>query len=352
MTAAMCEPAARPWACPDGQLMLRADAPRQQWLEVRSLGIGASDASAVLGLSRWTSPYEVWAEKRGYLPPTPDNDAMELGRLLEPVIADRWSATSGIPVRKAGLMASRERPWQLASVDRLAACGGLVEIKTLSHRVAQEWDDGQTPDHAEAQSQHQMAVTGRSHVHVVGLQDGRTWLERVVVRDDALIADLTKVEDEFWHEHVLAGVEPPVDGSVSTTETLNARWPGQLGAEVDGGEELARLREQKLAADEAVAAAEGELALVKNQIRALLGDATEGLVGDLEVATWRRNGVFSESALARNYPELHEQLLVPVTSMRVDVERLKREHPDAYAASRARVLRVTKNPKTRKKEQD
>lgn len=328
----------RPWACPDARRLLRADAPRADWLAFRRTGIGSSDASAVLGLSKWSSPYAVWADKLGLSPETPDNDAMELGRLLEPLIADRWAERSGIPVVKAGLMVSRERAWQMASVDRIAGCGGLVEIKTLSHRVAHEWDDGQVPDHAEAQSQHQLAVTGRSHVHVVGLQDGRTWLERVVDRDDALIEDMTKVERHFWIEYVLPKVEPPIDGSQSTTEVLNARWEG-LGEEAELPREAVAMLEARRDLGAQIVAAKGRQDELDNRLRQLMGDHAVGLIPGVDKpVTYKRNGTFRGKAFAEDHPLLVEQLTVQRPAL--DVEALKRDYPQLYTKYRSRVLRV------------
>lgn len=324
--------------------MLRADAPRDEWLAQRKTGIGSSDASAVLGLSKWSSAYEVWAEKRGLIPPDPDNDYTELGRLLEPIVVGRWSEKAGIPIRKAGLMASRERPWQLASVDRLAACGGIVEAKTLSYRVADEWDDGQTPDHAEAQVQHQLAVTGRSHAHVVGLQDGRTWLERLVVRDDVLIPDLTAIEEQFWTGHVLTGVEPPIDGSSATTEALSARWAGLDELEVDLDQEALDLID--LRAEWTVKAKAALLVAdeYENRLRALMGEATVGwLPGDLDSRksiTWRRNGTFSTKRFTADHPELAARITHPLPAL--DVAALRAVRPELHATYRARVLRVPK----------
>lgn len=344
--------ATSPWSSPEARLILRADAPRDQWLAARRSGIGSSDASAVIGVNRYTSPYEVWAEKRGLLPPDTGSDATELGNLLEPIIVARWSEKSGVPIRKAGLMANRERPWQLASVDRLAACGGLVEAKSLSWRVAEEWEDGQTPDHAEAQSQHQMAVTGRGHVHVVGLQDGRTWLDRIVVRDDDLIADMTKLEAELW-QMVVDGIEPPIDGSAATTEALKNRWPG-AGGRVIGGARLAELLEWRRQDRAHLEDVEARLAEIDNHIRALFGDATEAFITepdddrDKPDATWRRNGQFSAKQFAQLYPALAAELTVPVTSLVLDVDRVKTDHPEAYTACRARVLRVAKPKKETK----
>lgn len=36
---------------------------RLQWLKERQKGIGGSDAAAVLGVSRWRSPFMVYMEK-------------------------------------------------------------------------------------------------------------------------------------------------------------------------------------------------------------------------------------------------------------------------------------------------
>ena len=52
---------------------------RDDWLEHRKKSIGGSDASAVAGLNPWTSPYSVWADKLGLLPPKEENEAMRLG---------------------------------------------------------------------------------------------------------------------------------------------------------------------------------------------------------------------------------------------------------------------------------
>lgn len=339
-----------PWASPEARLLLRADAPREAWLRYRRSGIGSSDASTVLGLNRWSSPYVVWAEKRGLLPPEPQNEAMELGHLLEPVIVGRWSEKSGIPIRKAGLMANRDRPWQLASVDRLAACGGIVEAKTLSYRVAEEWDDGQTPDHAEVQVQHQMAVTGRDHAHVVGLQDGRTWLERLIRRDDDLIPDMVKIETEFW-AMVLDGVEPPIDGSAMTTDALNARWPALAETEIvlpaDAVALIEARDEWRIKAKASLLVADG----YDNEIRALMGDATVGFLPGFEdldekkrpKVTYRRNGTFQEKRFAEEHPDLTAAITHPRPSF--DLDALKGGRPDLYAAYRARVLRVPKFPK-------
>ena len=60
---------------------------RDAWLEERRKSIGGSDAPSIIGLNPWQSPYTVWADKLGKLPPKEDNEAMRLGP-LEELLAD------------------------------------------------------------------------------------------------------------------------------------------------------------------------------------------------------------------------------------------------------------------------
>ena len=56
---------------------------RQAWLAERRKTIGGSDAAGIVGLSRYATPYTVWADKTGRLPEQEDNEAMRQGRDLE-----------------------------------------------------------------------------------------------------------------------------------------------------------------------------------------------------------------------------------------------------------------------------
>ena len=61
--------------------------PYADWLELRKLGIGGSDASVVCGINRYKSPVELWLDKTGQLPP------QEPGKL--PIGGRSWSRLSG-----------------------------------------------------------------------------------------------------------------------------------------------------------------------------------------------------------------------------------------------------------------
>lgn len=92
------------------------------WLQARRDGIGASEIAAVLGISPYESPFSLYHRKaNGW--EIEDTEDMEAGRRMESAIAD-WAAdridpNENLVVRPAGLYRSAERPWQLATPDRL-----------------------------------------------------------------------------------------------------------------------------------------------------------------------------------------------------------------------------------------
>ena len=56
--------------------MSTTDMTREAWLDRRRAGIGGSDVAALLGLSRWKTPLDVFLDKTGRSEPIPDNEPM------------------------------------------------------------------------------------------------------------------------------------------------------------------------------------------------------------------------------------------------------------------------------------
>jgi putative phage-type endonuclease len=67
--------------------------PREDWLAVRKLGIGSSDAAAAVGLNPYKSQLELWMEKTGRdeslpkLDPQDEESPAYWGNILEPIVA-------------------------------------------------------------------------------------------------------------------------------------------------------------------------------------------------------------------------------------------------------------------------
>lgn len=85
---------------------------RPEWLAIRRKTVGGSDAAGIIGLSKWSTPYTVWADKTGRLPDKPDTEAMRLGRDLEDYVARRWMEETGKKVRRLQAMRQNQQAAQ------------------------------------------------------------------------------------------------------------------------------------------------------------------------------------------------------------------------------------------------
>lgn len=63
-----------------------------------------------------------------------------------------------------------------------------------------------------------------------------------------------------------------------------------------------------------------------------------------EAATYTKDGKFTESVFAKNYPDLVTEYTRFVTEKKLDVEALKADHPDIFEDCRAPTLRPKNNP--------
>jgi putative phage-type endonuclease len=327
---------------PDAELVLPLGADWATWLATRRTGLGGSEVSTLVGLTRYTSPYELWLDKTGQVPLVDEapSEAAEMGTLLEPVVRDRFARVTGLTVEPAGMYRSVPWPWMLANPDGICSDGAGYEGKTCSQWLKHEWADGQTADHAELQAQWGMAVTGLKTWHVAVLIGGQHNEYRLIERDDELIGVLVEVSHRFWHNHVLTKVPPTWDGSEAAVRYLTDLYPTAessrfVDIDTDERDEIVQLRAKTAAA---LKAAEGDEEALKNRVRALLGDAEQLMCGDQVVATWRNSGQFSETRFREAHPDLADHYTHSVPLPVLDMDRLDRDHPDLVRAFRVRRL--------------
>ena len=108
------------------------------WHEARKSGLGGSDIAAVLGLSKWASPMDVWYQKRGLVDPLEESNAMRRGRLLEPAIAEWYAEETGLQVE------DREEMPVVGPKRRVVPMVGeiplvLAYLSTMQHKQRGTW---------------------------------------------------------------------------------------------------------------------------------------------------------------------------------------------------------------------
>ena len=199
---------------------------RDEWLEHRRRSIGGSDASGIIGLNNWASPYSIWADKLGKLPPKEDNEAMRQGRDLEDYVARRFMENTGKKVRRENnIIFNPDYPFAHANVDRMVIGEDAgLECKTTSSLNMKSFKNGTFPDTYYVQCVHYMMVTGCKKWYLAVLVLGREFMVFEIERDEDEIAALAKSEEEFW-KLVEAQTPPSADGESSTSDTISTLYP-------------------------------------------------------------------------------------------------------------------------------
>ena len=102
------------------------DIGRLEWLQARRAGIGGSDIGAILGLSRYRSPVDVWLDKTGQAEAdTGMSEAAYWGVELEATVAAEYAKRTGNKVQRVNQMLRHpEHDWMLANIDRAVVADG------------------------------------------------------------------------------------------------------------------------------------------------------------------------------------------------------------------------------------
>ncbi|MCQ2316358.1 MAG: YqaJ viral recombinase family protein [Bacteroidales bacterium] len=297
---------------------------REDWLRERKLRIGGSDAGPIVGMSAYSSPYSVWADKTGRLPEKDDTEAMRIGRDLEQYVAERWSEETGKRVqRRNAILVNPKYDFAHANVDRLVIGEDAgLECKTTSMLNVKHFKDGvEFPDRYYCQCVHYLAVTGAQRWYLAVLVLGEGLHIYTLERDEDEIRALMDAERAFYEAYIKTDCPPPVDGTIATGDAIGAIYRGGDGGTVAliGRDSLIR-EYTEIKAN--IKEQEKRLAEIENIIKSDIGDADGGECAGFKVS-WK-----------------------PQTRKNFDVKRYAADNPAAnlepyYNVSSSRPFKVT-----------
>lgn len=276
----------------------------QQLME-RKKGIGGSDVAAVLGVSKWKTPYQLYLEKTSDEISDFDNPAMFWGRTLEPIIRQRYSDVTGRSVIVPALNIIHPKyDFIRANVDGIAD-DRILEIKTSRSDIGwgEEGSD-EIPDEYACQVQHYMMVTGFVVADVAVLIGGSDFRLYEVPADKELQEIMMERENEFWQ--MVINRSPP---DPETLSDLILKFGGSSKQAVVQADELTIQAVNRLKEIKAIAKEEDTLKAV---IIAALGEADTLSDGPITLATWKAsNGAkrFDSKTFQADHPDLYNQYL-------------------------------------------
>lgn len=265
----------------------------EEWLEERKKSLGGSDVGAVLGMSEYSSPYTIWAEKTGKIPSFEGNEWTRLGNDLEGYVAQRFTEASGLKViNDTTTWRNDKYPHLHANFDRrVVGMKAGVECKLTSELNARKYKNGEFPDRFYAQCVEYLCVTEFERWYLAVLIYGKgikiyqmtrienddvpEWCEASVYVDDGEIEALANATGDFWNDYVLTNTPPMADGSDSTSETLRTIYPESNGDTVSliAFEEELKQYKHLASLEEDYKKMKNECA---NKIKAYMGEASKG----------------------------------------------------------------------------
>ena len=308
---------------------------REEWLEYRRLGIGGSDVAAILGISPFRTARDLYFDKLNIV--TADDEgnwvAMEMGNLLEPLVAKIFAKKTGLRVFQRKCMFQHPKyPWMLADLDYLVelpdGSTAILEIKTTNYNARDNWwYNGKeiVPIYYESQGRHYMSVMNIDRVYFCCLYGNNEdeVIIRHIDRDMDYEKEMIALEQTFWQENVLAKVPPPYteDGELIMASLRRLMGPSEKDiqpvalalpqyAQITRYQELQR---QKGEVNKELKRIDDEM----SQLKALLVEA----MGKSCLATF-------EDA-ERLFTVTFNPIRKPVIS-KEGLERMKEVHPDIY----------------------
>lgn len=256
-----------------------------EWHAARTTGIGASEIAAAAGICPYQTPLELYARKRGELPPVADNDAMRLGRLLEPVVKAEFLTATGLTLAEPNppMYRNDKYPAIFATPDAIISPTELLECKTTTWRSKAAYGEVGTddaPDNYVCQCQAQMAVMDAELVHLAVLFDGATLRIYRVMRNQKLIDGLHAAAADLM-ARVRSGTPPNPDWEhASTPDLIKELHPKCLDYRVELSEDAAAFWIQQEQIGQEIKRLEATRDKLKARVLDEIGDNYAGLLPD------------------------------------------------------------------------
>jgi len=324
------------------------------WHQWRRKGIGGSDLAAIMGVSPWSTRRCLWRKKLGIvgaLDAEADREnwvAKKVGHMLEPLVAEIFASQTGFePYELRKMFAHPDYPFMLANLDYMVTLPdgrtAIVECKTSNIHAKEKWANGAVPLNYELQCRHYMAVMDVDVVFIACLfgNNENDFLWRRIDRCMEYEVRIIAAEQDFWHNYVLASIEPPYTESgeqvIKSLLTYYGHGDESAVKVVLTSDTmttlLAReaLKVEKSVADKVVKALEEKITATNAILVEQMGASCEAVCQSCEdefAITYKP--VYKEKvnkeALKANHPDIYEKYFSKEVSYRkLNVKRVKKK---------------------------
>ncbi len=271
----------------------------EDWYRARHKGVGASELAGILGLSRFHSPWSIWQRKVDKPEPPAErwcSKEAEAGHRHERTIAQWFIEDSSPKTYGLGHVDPGEFTmyWadglpMFATPDRLLTDGdkearAVLELKCAWYAQAKRFRK-QFPLEFRCQVQSQMLCTELDLGYYAVLLNGMEVVWYQEERNEKFIAAMVKKVKRFW-QHVTDRIPPPPDFSEATSRAMAAHYSEPVDEAVDLPDKFATYPVQREANKAKIKELERANDGMKNEVTAVMGNATIGRLPDGVDFTW------------------------------------------------------------------
>jgi putative phage-type endonuclease len=265
----------------------------------RTAFIGGSDVAAILGVSPWKSPFQLYQEKIGDFVEEVTRAKQKMfdrGHRWEPVVVemlvdelmDRGHDVQIID-RNARYQ-DPEFPFLACELDLELLIDGEetnAEMKTVHPFAAKDWGDEDTdeiPIYYAAQGMHGLMIKPRRRcifAALIGADDLRV---HPIERDEETIAAIRAKEIEFWRR--VQERDAPDPETADDVKWLYARDGGIV---MEADEELVRLCEEIRQGKDIAKQCDARIETLSTRLKCAMGHASTLVYQGQRLATWKSN---------------------------------------------------------------
>jgi putative phage-type endonuclease len=285
----------------------------QDFTADRTKYIGGSDIGAILGLSKFRSPLEVWMEKTGKEVTKQDSLPLRFGSFAEEFVASEYArSTHSELLHDESTHIHPTYPYMSAHIDRFVLGNGsaqpptgILECKTANSFSTGNWGEAgtdQVPMTYLCQCIWYMAITQIQRADLAVLFGNSDFRIYQITQDQALENLVIEKAIAFWEDYVLKDIAPPASSQADCHLLFQKGDPQKT---VNASSQTLELAKRLHLLNEEMATREVEIASIKQIFMSAMGDAESLLYQDQVLATWK----------------------APKPSYRLDSKRLELEHP-------------------------
>lgn len=258
-------------------------------MTTRSECLGGSDVGAVLGLSPYRTPLDVYCEKKGLRDPQEETAPMLWGTILEKPIAEHFAARHGVKLRNTSrTYRDRKHPWAVAHPDRLIVkMRAGLEVKTAGVHSAKAWgDDGETvPAAYQAQVHWYSRLCGWEVAWLAVVIGGQDYRDYLFEADPDLQHSLFARCRHWWQQHIVEDSPPPA--TPADSDAVNDLFPSASDDVItDPSPEALALVQQLKRTRRALKRLDSRKKAQETRLKEIIGEA-EGIETPEGTVTWK-----------------------------------------------------------------